>query len=595
MNPHATSTSEHRSSLQWWLGALTFVAALVFGALGLWRYEQWQYEHAYGHEPDAVSIAYHTLQLFILHAPHLEGHVPWQLHVGRLLAAGLFFVAAGKAFVKIFRDELRLLRLWRPGQRGHLVVCGLGDLGLRLALEGRQRGFVVAIDQDPAPSALEQARRKGVLVLKGDARDPAQLRLARLGRAEFLVAVCGQDDTNVAIATLASQFAPRDQERSRPLVCRLLLHDRRLLRTLMSDEGIFNIGQNYRVNFGDLDLTDTAARQAFRRHPLDFKPIGKNDDTLVHLVVIGFGQIGQSMALHAARIGHFANEVGRDQKRLRITVVDDQRQEWNGFASQYPNLSEVCDADFAQHDLNEAGFVAAMAALCPQTDDYTALVTYVICVEHNDQTNLRLGLELSKQVANRTAQVLIHQTSRNGFTTLFPATGRLARQSQRTHVFGMKEDVFNWDVLLHESEDKLAEALHQDYQEKRAAENVQDNPGWKDLSEGFKESNRQAAAHIRVKLRALGYHDEPLTKEKVSIDRFEDNEVLLLGKLEHVRWCAERWLAGWTYGPDTDRSNKISSSLAPWEQLPPDMQRRDLEQIRAIPKVLARIGRGIYR
>ena len=79
------------------------------------------------------------------------------------------------------------------------------------------------------------------------------------------------------------------------------------------------------------------------------------------------------------------------------------------------------------------------------------------------------------------------------------------------------------------------------------------------------------------------------------IDRFENNEVLLLGKLEHVRWCAERWLAGWTYGSDNDRPNKISNSLVRWEQLPPDMQRRDLEQIKAIPKVLARIGHGIYR
>src|SRR5436853_4277299 len=102
MNPHATSASEHRSSWQWWFGALTLVTAFAFGAYGLWQHECAQ-EHE--GQPDAVSVIYHTLQLFILHAPHLEGHVPWQLHVGRLLAAGLLFAAAGKAFVQIFRDE----------------------------------------------------------------------------------------------------------------------------------------------------------------------------------------------------------------------------------------------------------------------------------------------------------------------------------------------------------------------------------------------------------------------------------------------------------------------------------------------------------
>jgi hypothetical protein len=94
MKSHALSEAEHRSSWQGWLGALVAIIAFAFGAIGLWHYEA---QHS-GH-PDVVSVFYHTLQLFILHAPHLEHATPWPLHVGRLLAAGLVFAAAGKALV----------------------------------------------------------------------------------------------------------------------------------------------------------------------------------------------------------------------------------------------------------------------------------------------------------------------------------------------------------------------------------------------------------------------------------------------------------------------------------------------------------------
>jgi hypothetical protein len=593
MKSNALSESEHRSSWQAWLGALVAIIAFAFGAIGLWQYEAQHSDH-----PDAVSVFYHTLQLFILHAPHLEQATPWQLHVGRWLAAGLVFAAAGKAFVKVFRNELLRLRLWWPWRRGHVVVCGLGDLGLRLALDGRKRKkFVVAIEKEPAPGALERARASGVLVLHGDARDPALLRQARLDRAEFLVAACKDDQDNVAIAALAGQFAPPDDTRATPLVCRLLLHDPKLRATLNKESLFPHTGKNYHVNLNDLDLEDTAARQTLRQHPLDFEPIHEDSDIQVHLVVIGFGQMGQSMALHAARIGHFANEVGAHQKRLRITVVDSEPAAWHRFEADYPNLSKVCDAGFVAQDLNEAGFVAAMAALGPADDKRASLVTYAICLENDDQTNLRLGLELSKQVANRPAQVLIHQTSRNGFAALFPAEGRGAELNPRVQAFGMEEDVFSWDVLLHESEDKLAQALHKDYREKQAAKGVPDkeNPVWDNLDEGLKESNRQAADHFPAKLRALGYHDAPLTQEKRRHERFAEKDLLLLAKMEHVRWCAERWLDGWKLGAERNRKEKISDCLVLWEKLPPDKQRIDPEQIEAMVEILHSAGRGIYR
>jgi len=585
---------ERRSSWQLWLGAAVALAVIIFGVIGFWKYES-----AAGREgrPDFFSVLYHTCQLFIIHTPHLDGTLPWQLHLARFLGACLFFAAAITAFLKVFRDELLFLRLWLPWRRGHVVICGLGDLGLRLAVDGRlRRKFIVDIEKHGKQASFEQARKAGVLLLAGDACDTALLRKARVGRAEFIVAACDDDQTNVAVASLVGQFVAPDSRREAPLICRLLIRDPKV-RQLLNKETIFpGVGIDYRINFSDLNPDDTASRQALRLFPLDFIPVRENDETIVHLIILGFGSIGQSFALHAARMVHLANEVDKG-KRLRITIVDrDPKNGWIDFQSRYGALSKVCDADFTAGHPDDPGFIASMVAFCPPPGSQDELVTYAICYD-DDQINLRLGLELSKAPADFPVQVLIHQTMRCGFAALFPKEGHGSGLGPRVHAFGMREDIFTWDILLRESEDVLAQALHEDFREKREKEGKPDaeNPGWDKLSEEFKDSNRQAADHIPVKLRALGYHEEILRSDKQRIMGFTDNELLLLAKMEHARWCAERWLAGWIFGPVTDRPRKISRYLKEWNKLLPEEQKKDFEQIRAIPNVLYRARRGIYR
>lgn len=590
MESHATSSSERLSGWRWWLAAIVAAAAFGFGAVGLWQYES-SLDH--GH-PDPLSILYHTLQLFILHAPHLEHETPWALHAGRLLGAVLFF-----AFLReLTRDQLLLLRFWFPWRRGHVVVCGLGDLGLRLALDARRQGrFVVAIETHPAPDALAKARVRGVLVLEGDARDPAQLRRARIARADYLLATCKNDQTNVAVAALVGQFSQPTKRHPGPLVCRLLIRDS-TLRPVVSNEALFpHTGSSYSVNFTDLDLEDTAARQAIRRNPLDFMPIHKDDDIQAHLVVIGFGQMGQSLTLQAARIGHFASEVGKRARKLRITVMDKDDIAWRNFILRYEKFEEVCDAKFVPGNPHDAGFAEAMATGRLEADGHNALVTYACCIKENDdtddQSNLRLGLKLSELTAHGPAQVLIHQSSSRGFAALFPKEGRGPGLSDRVYAFGMKEDVFTWDILLHESEDKLARAVHECYQSSSGQNAVHQD--WDGLPEAFKESNRQAADHISIKLRALGYVDSTVREGKETIQSFDEKEMELLAKLEHVRWCAERFLAGWKYGKPTVRELKINECLVPWDELEAKDKKKDWNQIEAIPQILFSVGRGIYR
>lgn len=91
----------HPRTWEWWLAVGFALTAAAFGAYGLWIYEV-----AYGEHPDVLSVGYHTLQLFALHAPHLEHPVPWQLNVGRWLAAAVVLGTVARGFWAVFRPEL---------------------------------------------------------------------------------------------------------------------------------------------------------------------------------------------------------------------------------------------------------------------------------------------------------------------------------------------------------------------------------------------------------------------------------------------------------------------------------------------------------
>ncbi|MCW2502228.1 MAG: Trk transport system, NAD-binding component [Actinomycetia bacterium] len=88
---------------------------------------------------------------------------------------------------------------------GHVVLCGLGTVGLRVAEQLREAGAdVVAIDREPDPAAYAAARRLGIPLIHGDASEEEVLRVANVGTARCLVAVTDDDVANLE-AGLASR------------------------------------------------------------------------------------------------------------------------------------------------------------------------------------------------------------------------------------------------------------------------------------------------------------------------------------------------------------------------------------------------------
>ena len=120
-----------------------------------------------------------------------------------MLVALLFAAAFTGGLVErlIGRNLTGLLGRRAVPRSDHVVVVGLGQVGLRLCLLLRDCGIsVVAIDDRPDGENVGHARRAGLPVVIGRGADPSLLRRLSLSHALALAAVTADDLENIRIA-----------------------------------------------------------------------------------------------------------------------------------------------------------------------------------------------------------------------------------------------------------------------------------------------------------------------------------------------------------------------------------------------------------
>jgi Trk K+ transport system NAD-binding subunit len=141
---------------------------------------------------------------------HPEG---WQrLYVGALRLAGAVLVAAFTAIFTNYLVRAQLqgaLEVRRIPECGHIVVCGLGNVGYRVvvALLAEEEN-VVAIERSLQNPFIATVRRQKVPVIVGDAAVHEVLKAAHAGTARAVVAATDNDLANVEVALLVRQLNP---------------------------------------------------------------------------------------------------------------------------------------------------------------------------------------------------------------------------------------------------------------------------------------------------------------------------------------------------------------------------------------------------
>lgn len=500
-----------------------------------------------------------------------DGAAPWPLQVARFTGAFFTLSALGKVWMKFFGDQMTQFRLAR--WHGHVVVCGLGRKGRELAREFRHRGNrVVIADETPDEEEAQASRRHGILVQVGDAAKDVTLEIVGVERARYVFAVCRDDHTNLEIGMEAlARFAASG--RKGPQSCYVHLVDLPLRVLLQRHDLLKMRPEGFELRF--FNIYENTARALLAAFPLE-QSLRRPDDG-IHLVIVGLTRLGEAVATQAARIGHY-----RNLRPIQVTIIDEQAEaRGEQFLMRSPGLTDACDLQFLSARLSETR-LTKMEFL-----DRSAgtRATVVFCLDR-DETNVSLALTLAEHSAGQ-IPLLANVRERRGLAKLLTASEK-ELQRKGIHIFGAVEEVCGWDLLREEELDKIGKAFARFYQERHGG------PGWEDLSEDLRSSNRAAADHIDVKLRTIQCRRVPV-KEGAGPFEFTAEELQLLARMEHERWKADRRLNGWVVGPSTDKERKIHEDLVPWEELSEKVRDKDREQVRDLPAVLAQLGQAIRR
>jgi Trk K+ transport system NAD-binding subunit len=172
-----------------------------------------------GHHISLIDAAYFTVETVTTVG---YGDYSFRGEPGWLVLFAILLMLTGALFVAIFfalltdmlvsrRIEESLGRQRITGLHGHVLVIGLGAIGMRVVQQLRDSGReVVVIEKDEGNRHLSQLRALDVPVLTADATLPEVLADARLAAASA-VAVLTSDD----LANLETGLAVRDQLGSR--------------------------------------------------------------------------------------------------------------------------------------------------------------------------------------------------------------------------------------------------------------------------------------------------------------------------------------------------------------------------------------------
>ena len=531
-----------------------------------------------------ATRAYLALQLFTLQGGDISGPVPLGVEIARWLAPattlGSIYAAAHAFFSKLW-GKLRLRWI-----RGHTVICGGGEKGCALASELAQESGAQVVLVDPLESpAIEVLRKQGVLVIQGDGGDSGVTQEVGLSRASRLVCVTGDDRTNICITLAAADSLPAGRT-SQPLEIYTHVSDV-ASRNILQRSQMLDLKNDLRHRIRLFNCHANRARLALEKCPLEWDSRTGLRDQEVHLVIGIQGQLEKAMVVHAAHIGHF-----RHGGKLHVHLVSIRaKSDEAALLKEYPGFRNCANLDFTTLDESD-DFVetVAKAASCWGGN---SLIT--VLLGGTPESALADALLLGERLKHGPCLRVLIDTKGNGGIGSFVAKNPNLRSWLR--FLPELTDAVGRDAVFQESLDAVARRIHETWKQgtdqrilKAESEGDLETAkkhrekdtyrAWKDLTEEQKDANRLAADHISVKFRAVCL-DHPDLGPSLSKawDDLDAQQLEMLSRMEHERWAAPLWMAGWTAGERNDEL-KIHPNLVPYDELDEGTRKYDLEQVR---------------
>ncbi len=333
MNPSGT----RRTQLPLLLAVFSAVATVGFAVLGLSNAPTLGLEAIEPWIREPGRLIFHAVAVLAFEQPSEGPDNPgiwWSL---ARLGAAVFSVSTGLAvafelegLIRFTMTRVGLRLLGRPPA----ILLGLGWIGGPISATLRRAGRpVFAVATDEQSPLVTEARRAGILVLIGDATDPRTRDRLPMRRAREVFVATGDDALNVELAGNLLEASQRWRRRE-PLRCYVHITDPTFAETLGWQQiWAYDSPQLKLVPFSypELAARDLFFGEAGIAHDPELRPTGQEP---FHLVIVGFGFVGRTVARYVARFAHFASEM-----RPRLTVLDANDDEFRAFLERYPAFS----------------------------------------------------------------------------------------------------------------------------------------------------------------------------------------------------------------------------------------------------------------
>ncbi|MCU1369695.1 MAG: RyR protein [Ilumatobacteraceae bacterium] len=555
---------------RWFVLAFLWVVIVVIGITGFVKQGS-----ADGVNRAFLDNLYLTFQLGTLDYDGSSGPMNWQVQLARfvvpLLAAGTILQTASV----VFREEFRRYRL--RYQKGHTIICGLGETGARLATAFSEAGgHVVAIEPDPAVAAGSGVAEQLDHVLSGSGTDEELLRTAGIERAGRVVVCTGDDAANVQVTQVVARVSTA---RSRtPLRCSVQLGSASLALLLRSADLESHGGT--RISYFNLHERAARALLAQQGPPMAVAWPAP------HLMVVGLGQFGTSLVLALSQ--QWADV--QPGVKLNPTLVDPAaRQKWEALRLLHPALDQVCEPTLVDLDLQAPepdevdGFLALLAEDPP---------AWVAVADADETTALANAGFLHQHLPRGRVAIVVRMQSESGLGGLLQPHPDSAPTLPGVSLFPFLDRTCTIETVDGGVREQLAESVHEDYLahlDPATSGSSLARP-WAELSDADREQSRKRVDGIVADLDALGLDLVPLRRWGAPEVTLTDEQVDHLAARDHQRWFDDRTAAGWTRGEVRDDLTKRNPLLVGWDELPDDAKAFNLATARDLLPMLARNG-----
>jgi len=584
-----TFSWRRRLRLKWLDYKWLIFSALILVILGLGYTGFSKLYASLGETRTPLDILYRTLQLLTLESGFADGIIPWELELARLLAPAVAAYAALMTLSVIFKKQFQLLRL--RFFKEHLVICGLGRKGVLLAQKFREQGSrVVVIELDEGNDLVEQCRESGATVLIGNAASQELLCKARIHKAKYLIAVCGDDGINAEIAVLAFDLVGK--RKGKVLTCIIHIVEPQLCRLLEKQEiGTRKIGA-FRLEF--FNIFDKGAWSWLGQ----YSPFLDTEGMRIskpHLLIVGAGRMGMSLIAQAARKWKESSPNGNI--KICVTIIDTKSEAIKKLLDlRYPVVRKSCSLKYLQMDIESSDFEEARFLF--DKEKKCDITSIFICLD-NDSFGLSTALILHRRTKKYNIPIMVRMARDAGLARLLHRGEKRDDSYAALHVFGLLDRTCHPEQVLLGTKEILARAIHEDYRnrQKKKGETSKTNPSlvsWDELPEDLQESNRQQADHIGEKLKDMGYDVSELENWDEKLFEFAPEEIEMMAKVEHKRWVEERKRSGWRLGQKNIKRKK-TPYLIPWDELDEETKEKDRAPVRNLPFYLREAGYKIYR